>query len=97
MIRKIRVIYTASDDPDFGPIEEEAVLIAPDMIIEFNDDLGFLIIPPVAGDQEIVEIDRAKCSHFGLSLTHNSKEREFEIEFLAEATFLDFIRKYASK
>ena len=96
-MRKVKAVYSASDDPDFGTLKTEAVLIAPDMIMESDAGLNFLIIPPVPDDQEIVEIDRAKCGHFALSMLHSPKEEELDVDFLAKASFLDFIRKYASK
>ena len=95
-MRKIKAIYTASDDPEFGLMESEEILIAPDVVFEMDDELRFLIIPPVPDDQDTVHIDRATCGYFALALLHCRDEVELDVDFLAEATFLDFIREYAN-
>lgn len=101
MVRKVIVEYTASDDPDFGVLQEEAILIADDMIIETEDGSPwvFLIIPPVPYNQNFIEVDRAKCGYFSLEFSHkwNDDEPEPDFDFLKRASFLDFIRMYANK
>ncbi|MBT2653907.1 hypothetical protein J7E81_01430 [Bacillus sp. ISL-18] len=95
MVRRVKAKFTASDDPDFEVVEEQAVLIAPDMIIEANDgEWTFLLIPAVSDDQDVVEVDRAKCGYFALAMSH---EPELNYDFLAEVSLLDFIRSYAKK
>jgi hypothetical protein len=99
-MRKIKAVYTASDDPELGTIETEATLIANDMIIETEDGIPwtFLIIPPVPDDQDIVEVDRAKCGYFSLGMPHHwNEEPEPNFEFIEKASLLDFIRMYANK
>jgi len=99
MIRKIKTIYSDSDDPEFGTLETQAILIAPDMIIETEEGSPwkFLIIPEVSEEQEVVEVDRAKCGYFALEFSHIWRDEELEpdLNFIEKASFLDFIRKYA--
>jgi hypothetical protein len=101
MVRRIKAIYTASDDPDFGVEVEQAVLIAPDMIIEAEEcsEWTFLIIPPVPADQNTVEVDRATCGYFSLGISHSleEEEREPNYDIISEVSLLDFIRSYAKK
>jgi hypothetical protein len=100
-LRKIKAIYTASDDTELGTLETEAILIAPDVLIETEDGLPwtFLIIPPVPDDQDTVEVDRAKCGYFSLGLSHIRREEDFEpdFDFIEKASLLDFVRRYANK
>jgi hypothetical protein len=100
MVRRIKATFTASDDPDFNVVEDQAVLIAPDMIIEAEDgnEWTFLLIPPVPDDQDTVEVDRAKCGYFALGMSHDLEEEpELNFDFIAEVSLLDFIRSYAKK
>lgn len=93
MVRMVNAIYSASDDPNWGdPVQEKVILIAPDMIIEVQgDELTFLIIPEVPGDQNTVEVDRAECRYFRLDVQHA------DYDFIAKASLLDFIRLSAKK
>jgi hypothetical protein len=100
MVRMVKAIYSASDDPDFEVVEEHAVLISSDMIIEAEDgsEWTFLLIPPVPDDQNTIEVDRAKCGYFALGMSHDLKEEpELDFDFIAEVSLLDFIRSYAKK
>jgi hypothetical protein len=98
--RKINVIYSVSDDPNFGePILAEVVLIAPDLLMEVEgDEWTFLLIPKVGDDQDTIEVDRAKCWYFALGLMHAyDTDLEVDYDFLANCSFLDFIRKFGKK
>jgi hypothetical protein len=96
--RKITAIYTGSDDPNFGePIHAEVVLLASDLLMEVEgDEWTFLLIPKVADEECTVEVDRAKCWHFGLGIMHDC-DTKIDYEYLAECSFLDFIRRYGKK
>jgi hypothetical protein len=99
-VRRIKAIYTASDDPNFGdPVQAEVVLIAPEMIMEVEgDEWTFLLIPKVDDDQDTIEVDRAKCWYFALGLMHAyDTDLEVDYDYLANCSFLDFIRKFGKK
>jgi hypothetical protein len=94
MVRKIKVVYTASDDLLFGSVEDEVIVLSPDIVAEKYDytDVVFYIAP-VAENQEVINIDRATCPRFELNF--ETPVDEINYEQLSQFTFLDFIRTYA--
>jgi hypothetical protein len=96
MIRKIKAIYTASDDPDFGTVEDEVILLSPDIVLERYDDiegLFFITKEPVAENQETINIDRATCPRFVIDFDQSVADLNYEQ--LTKLTFLEFIRVFA--
>jgi hypothetical protein len=96
LIRKIKAIYSASDDPDFGTVEDEVILLTPDIALENYDDteaLFFITKEPVAENQQTIHIDRATCPRFVIDFDQPVDDLNYEQ--LAQFTFLEFIRAFA--
>ncbi|MEO2074845.1 MAG: hypothetical protein ABGX20_05560 [Bacillus sp. (in: firmicutes)] len=94
MIRKIRVIYTASDDQEFGEVEDEVIVLSSDIVLERYDDTeGVFYITQVGNDQESIIIDRATCPSFLIDF--DKPVDEINYEQLSKCTFLEFIRTFA--
>ncbi|KAB2332923.1 hypothetical protein [Bacillus mesophilum] len=87
MQRKLITIVD-SVDPDWVPTTELTVLIAPEIIAEYSKDegLNFRVYPKPIGDV----VDRALCKLISIRI---SKEPDFE--WLAKASLVDVVRKYA--
>lgn len=100
-VRLINTIFTVSDDPSWGgDVEEKSILVAPDMILEMDDEEWlFLIVPKVDDHQEIIKVDRAKCPRFVLGFMHHINEslRNVDLDAISSISLLDFVRKYAKK
>jgi hypothetical protein len=96
LIRKIKAIYSASDDPDFGTVEDEVILLSPDIVLENYDDTEalFFITEQVAETQETISIDRATCPRFVIDF--DQPVADLNYEQLSQFTFLEFIRTFAS-
>jgi hypothetical protein len=97
LIRKIKAIYTASDDPDFGTVEDEVIVLTPDIVLEKYDDtdgLFFITKEPIAENQETINIDRATCPRFEIDFVQPVDKVDYEQ--LTQLTFLEFIRTFAS-
>lgn len=96
MARKIKVIYSASDDPEFGTVEDEVILLSPDIVAEKYDDTDvvfYIATEPVAENQEVINIDRATCPRFEINF--DKPVDKINYEQLSQFTFLDFIRTFA--
>jgi hypothetical protein len=96
MARLIKVIYTASDDPQFGTVEDEVIVLTPHIVAEKYDDTDvvfYVTKEPVAENQKVIEIDRATCPRFEINFDQPVDEVNFEQ--LAQFSFLDFICKFA--
>jgi hypothetical protein len=92
MIRKAKVIYFASDDPDFGTVEDEVIVLTPDIVAEKYDDTDVVFFVTDA-TEEVINIDRATCPRFELNF--EKPVDEINYEQLTQLTFLDFIRTFA--
>jgi hypothetical protein len=96
MTRVIKAIYTASDDPQFGTVEDEVIVLSPDILAEKYDDTDvvFYVTPEaIAVNQEVVNIDRATCPRFEINF--DTPVDEINYEQLSQFSFLDFIRTFA--
>lgn len=100
MVRYIRAIFTASDDPDFGEEMDDVILLAPDMILErFDDEAGIFVLEhSVKENQSIVSIDRANCKRFEVDFLalENPKVEELDFRWIAQAGFLQIVRVFAT-
>ncbi|NWQ40378.1 hypothetical protein MLOOGBEN_06655 [Bacillus sp. EB106-08-02-XG196] len=100
-VRIIKAVYTVSDDPDFGIVEDEVYLLSPQVIFERHDNDAVIIIPnePVRDDQNIVYVDRADCGMLEVDFLEGDNERvnALGLEWLANASFLEVIYKLAVK
>jgi hypothetical protein len=100
-VRKIKAVYTVSDDPDFGVVEDEVFLLAPNIILERSDNDAVILIPnePISDGQNIVYVDRADCGMLEVDFLDGQNERvnELGIEWLAKASFLDVMYELAVK
>jgi hypothetical protein len=96
MTRVIKVIYTASDDPQFGTVEDEVIVLSPYILAEkyYDTDVVFYVTPEeIARNQEVVNIDRATCPRFEINF--EKPVDEINYDQLSKLTFLDFIRAFA--
>jgi hypothetical protein len=96
-MRTIKVTYVASDDPEFGTVEDEVILLSPDIVVEKYDDTDvvfYITTEPVAENQKVINIDRATCPRFEINFDKSVDEITYEQ--LSQFTFLDFIRAFAS-
>jgi hypothetical protein len=100
-VRKIKAVYTVSDDPDFGVVEDEVFLLAPNIILERNYNDAVILIPnePISDDQNIVHIDRVDCGMLEVEFLDGQNERltDLGIEWLAKASFLEVVYELAVK
>jgi hypothetical protein len=92
MIREAKVIYTASDDPQFGTVEDEVIVLTPDIVAEKYDDTDVVFYVTDTA-QEVISIDRATCPRFELNF--DKPVDEINYEQLTQLTFLEFIRTFA--
>jgi hypothetical protein len=96
MARLIKAIYSASDDPQFGTVEDVVILLSPDIVAEKYDETDvvfYVTSEAVAENQEVINIDRATCPRFEINL--DKPVDEINYEQLSQFTFLDFIRAFA--
>jgi hypothetical protein len=96
MARLIKAIYSASDDQQFGTVEDEVIVLSPDVVVEKYDETDavfYITEEPVADNQEVLHIDRATCPRFEINF--DKPVDEVNYEQLAQFSFLDFIRKFA--
>jgi hypothetical protein len=94
--RVIKAIYTASDDPDFGTVEDEVIVLSPDILAEKYDDTDvvfYITVEPVKEKQETIHIDRATCPRFEINF--DTPVDEINYGQLSKLSFLDFIRTFA--
>jgi hypothetical protein len=100
-VRKIKAVYTVSDDPDFGIVEDEVYVLAPNIILERSYNDAVILIPnePISDDQNIVYIDRADCGMFEVDFLDGQNERvdALGLEWLVNASFLEVIYELAVK
>ena len=92
MIREAKVIYTASDDPQFERVEDKVIVLTPDIVAERYDETEVVFYVTDA-NQEVLTIDRATCPRFLVDFDQPVEELSFEQ--LTQFTFLDFIRNFA--
>jgi hypothetical protein len=96
MVRLIKAIYSASDDPQFGTVEDEVIVLSPDIVVEKYDEtdaIFYLTEEPVADNQDKIHIDRATCPRFEINFDQPIEQVNFGQ--LAKCTFLEFIRSFA--
>ncbi|MBY0144264.1 hypothetical protein [Neobacillus niacini] len=100
-VRKIKAVYTVSDDPDFGVVEDEVFLLAPNVILERSENDAVILIPnePISDDQNTVYIDRAECGMLEAEFLEGDNERldALGLEWLATASFLEVMYELAKK
>lgn len=100
MVRYIRAIFTASDDPVYGEEVDDVILLAPDMVLErFDNEAGIFVLEhSVKENQPIVAIDRATCKRFEVDFLalDNPKVDELDFRWIAQASFLQIVRAFAS-
>jgi hypothetical protein len=96
MARLIKALYTASDDPQFGTVEDEVIVLSPDILAEKYDDTDvvfYVTSEEIAVNQEVVNIDRATCPRFEINF--DTPVDEINYGQLSQLSFLDFIRTFA--
>jgi hypothetical protein len=100
-VRKIKAVYIVSDDPDFGVVEDEVYLLAPNIILERYDNDAVIIVlnEPVRDDQGIVYVDRADCGMLEVDFLDGNNERleAMGLSWLANASFLEVVYELAVK
>jgi hypothetical protein len=96
--RIIKANFTASDDIDFVPGEDDVILLAPDITLSIYDGEWMFRFPdePVADDQDTINIDLSTCGRTEIFIEVN-EDINVSMDFLATATFLDVIRAYKVK
>jgi hypothetical protein len=98
-MRKIRVVYTDSEDLDWFTEEIEEILLAPDMVLESTEDEPeiFVLDYPVKDDQKFIYIDRATCKRFHAEFlaSDNPIMTEIDFEWLTKASFLQVVRVFS--
>jgi hypothetical protein len=87
-----KVIYTVSGDLEFGSVEDEVIILAPNIVAEKYDDTE-VVFYITDTTQEVINIDRATCPRFLIDFDKQVDEINFEQ--LSQITFLDLIRAYA--
>ncbi|WP_394136893.1 hypothetical protein [Cytobacillus oceanisediminis] len=99
MVRYIKAIFTASDDPDFGEEVDTVILLAPDLVLErFDDEAGIFVLKhSLKENQSLVAIDRATCKRFEVDFLalDNPKVEELDFRWIAQAGFLQIVRAFA--
>jgi hypothetical protein len=96
MARLIRAVYSVSDDPSFGTVEDEVIVLSPEVVVEKYDEtdaMFYITKEPVADNQETIFIDRATCPRFEINFDQPFDQINFGQ--LAKSTFLEFICKFA--
>ncbi|WP_427036620.1 hypothetical protein [Cytobacillus pseudoceanisediminis] len=101
MIRFISAIFTAEDDPGFGEVKSEVILLAADLVLErFENEANiFLLDEPVAETQATVRIDRSTCKRFQADFLAEDNKRLTELGFnwLIGASLIEVLREFAKK
>jgi hypothetical protein len=96
MVKKINVKYVASDDPDFGTLENTAILLSEGMVLDNhyddNEALIYMIEESVKPD-EILTIDRSTCKRFYINFFGRYDDVDFE--FLTKCSFVELVRHFA--
>jgi hypothetical protein len=88
MVREIKAYFTASDDTEFVPGEDNVILLAPDMTLSIYDNEWIFRFPtePVGENQDTVEIDLGTCGRVEIYM------EDVDVDFIAKASFLDVVR-----
>ena len=101
MARFITAIFTAADDPEFGKVKAEVILLAPDLVLErFENEANvFRLDNPVTESQETVSIDRSTCARLQVDFLAEENRKVLEVGFkwISEASFVEVLREFAKK
>lgn len=101
MVRLITAIFSAADDPTFGEVRSEVILLTSDLVLErFDNEANvFLLDEPVKESQVTVRIDRSTCRRLQVDFLAEDNQRlaELGFDFIARASFIDVLRKMAKK
>jgi len=96
MAEKVKVVYVASDDPSFGKIEDTAILLTNDVVIDNNYGEGeaviFVLDNPVEPG-EVLTIDRYKTKRFEVNFFGMNDVVDFDS--LKKCTFTDLVKCFA--
>lgn len=95
MVQKIKVVYVASDDPDFGTMEDTAILLADGIVLDntYADDEALIyIIEESVKPGEVLTIDRSTCKRFHINFF--GRYDEVDADFLAKCSFLELVKFY---
>ncbi|WP_423410239.1 hypothetical protein AABM38_10060 [Heyndrickxia sp. MSNUG] len=96
MVQKIKVIYVASGDPDFGTLEDTAILLSEGMVLDNKYDENealIYIIEETIKPCETLTIDRSTCKRFYINFFGRYDDVDFE--FLAKCSFVELVRHFA--
>lgn len=96
MARLIKAIYSASDDPQFGSVEDQVMVLSSDIVAEKYDEteaVFYVTKETITENQDKINIDRATCPRFVIDFDKPVDKVNFGQ--LAKSTFLEFIRKFA--
>jgi hypothetical protein len=88
MTRIIKAYFTASNDTDFVPSEDDVILLAPDMTLSIDSGEWVFRFPTelVSDDQDTIEIDLDTCGRVEIYM------EDVDVGFIAKASFLDVVR-----
>lgn len=101
MVRYVTAIFSATDDPEFGEVKSEVILLAPDLALErFGNEANvFLLDRPVTETQETIRIDRSTCARFQADFLAEDNQRLTELGFnwLVGSSLIEVLREFAKK
>ena len=101
MVRKINVVFTDSENEDFGTELVEVILLANDVTLNrySSEAVIRLIDLPCSESQGVTHIDLATCRRLEVDFLalDNPRVDKLGLEWIINAPFIDVIRAFAKK